>query len=57
VDECGAGIRRSLGEGGYASAGFTEEFQDATAVRPWSFTFKMTSVETVYQGLVGHGGF
>jgi len=30
---------RSLGEGGYASAGFAEVCEDATAVKPWSFTF------------------
>jgi len=29
---------RSLGEGGYASAGFAEVCEDATAVKPWSFT-------------------
>jgi len=28
----------SLGEGGYASAGFAEVCEDATAVKPWSFT-------------------
>jgi hypothetical protein len=27
----------SLGEGGYASAGFAEVCEDATAVKPWSF--------------------
>jgi len=29
---------RSLGEGGYASAGFAEVCEDATAAKPWSFT-------------------
>ena len=28
----------SLGEGGYASAGFAEVCEDAMAVKPWSFT-------------------
>ena len=32
-------IRRSLGEGGYASAGFAEECRGATAVKPWGSTF------------------
>jgi len=27
----------SLGEGGYASAGFADVCEDATAVKPWSF--------------------
>jgi len=31
-------ILHSLGEGGYASAGFAEVCEDATAVKPWSFT-------------------
>jgi len=33
----------SLGEGGYASAGFAEVCEDATAVKPWSFTLNHPS--------------
>jgi hypothetical protein len=31
-------IRRSLGEGGYASAGFAEGCGGATVVKPWGST-------------------
>jgi hypothetical protein len=33
-------IRRSLGEGGYASADFAEGYGGATAVKPWGSTFQ-----------------
>ena len=36
---------RSLGEGGYASAGFAELGEDATAVKPWSFTVITTAIQ------------
>jgi hypothetical protein len=32
---------RSFSEVGYASAGFAEASEDATAVKPWSFTLKI----------------
>jgi len=31
-------IRRSLGEGGYASAGFAKGYGGATVVKPWGST-------------------
>jgi len=39
VDECEKGISQRV-SGGYASAGFAEVCEDATAIKPWSFTFK-----------------
>ena len=49
VEECVAGVlrpvgqslwatRRSLGEGGHASAGFAEDTRGTTAVKPWGST-------------------
>ncbi len=37
---------RSLGEGGYASAGFAKAGEDAMAVKAWSFTVR------IYDGLL-----
>ena len=38
VEECVAGVLRSLGEGGHASAGFAEDTRGTTAVKPWVST-------------------
>jgi hypothetical protein len=38
VEECAAGVLRSLGEGGHASAGFAEDTRGTTAVKPWGST-------------------
>ena len=38
MEECAAGVLRSLGEGGHASAGFAEDTRGTTAVKPWGST-------------------
>jgi hypothetical protein len=38
VEECAAGVLRSLGEGGHASAGSAEDTIWITAVKPWCST-------------------
>ena len=38
VEECAAGVLRSLGEGGHASTGFAEDTRGTTAVKPWGST-------------------
>jgi len=38
VEECAAGVLRSLVEGGHASAGFAEDTRGTTAVKPWGST-------------------
>jgi hypothetical protein len=38
VEECAAGVLRSLGEGGHASAGSAEDTKGTTAVKPWGST-------------------
>ena len=38
VEECAAGVLRSLGEGGPASAGSAEDAKGTTAVKPWGST-------------------
>ena len=38
VEECTAGVLRSLGEGGHASAGSAEDTKETTAVKPWGST-------------------
>lgn len=38
VEECAAGVLRSLGEGGQASAGSAEVAIRTTASQPWSST-------------------
>jgi hypothetical protein len=43
----------SLGEGGYASAGFAEVGEDATAVKPWSFTVMQQSCRKILEIVVG----
>jgi len=42
VEECAAGVLRSLGEGGHASAGSAEDTKRTTAVRPWGSTATKT---------------
>jgi hypothetical protein len=39
VEECTAGVLRSLGEGGHASAGSAEVSKGTTAVKLWGSTF------------------
>ena len=47
AEECAAGVLRSLGEGGHASAGFAEDTKGTTAVKPWGSTHNMrTNVGT-----------
>ena len=38
MEECAAGVLRSLGEGGHASAGSAEDTKGTTAVKPWGST-------------------
>lgn len=40
VEECAAGVLRSLGEGRRALAGFAEGTKGTKAVKPWGFTNK-----------------
>jgi hypothetical protein len=44
VEECAAGVLRSLGEGGHASAGFAEDTRGTTAVKPWGSTELIVTV-------------
>jgi hypothetical protein len=41
---------RSFSEVGYASAGFAEASEDATAVKPWSFTLVSNYTEKINPG-------
>jgi hypothetical protein len=43
VEECTAGVLRSLGEGGHASAGSAEVSKGTTAVKPWGSTCSLVN--------------
>ena len=45
VEECAAGVLRSLGEGGHASAGSAEDTKGTTALKPWGVTLKKENAD------------